>query len=76
MLDSISDKIINEARGAAQKGIYLNQVKKLQIICPSLDLQTQFADFFEQTDKSKLTIQKSIDKLETLKKSLMQQYFG
>ena len=76
MLDSISDKIINEARGAAQKGIYLNQVKKLQIICPSFDFQSQFATFVEQTDKSKLAIQQSLDKLELLKKSLMQEYFG
>ncbi len=76
MLDSISDKIINEARGAAQKGIYLNQVKKLQIICPSLNFQSQFAAFVEQTDKSKLAIQQSLEQLETLKKSLMQKYFG
>lgn len=76
MLDSISDKIVNEARGAAQKGIYLKQVKKLQIICPSFDLQTRFATFVEQTDKLKLEIQESLEKLETLKKSLMQKYFG
>lgn len=30
----------------------------------------------KRTEKSKLTIQKSLEKLETLKKSLMQQYFG
>ena len=39
-------------------------------------LQEQFAAFVEQTEKSKLTIQRSLDKLETLKKALMQQYFG
>ena len=43
---------------------------------PPLELQEQFAAFVEQTDKSKLTIQASLDKLELLKKSLMQQYFG
>ena len=34
--------------------------------------------FFDnaQMDKSKLAVQKSLDELETLKKSLMQQYFG
>lgn len=30
----------------------------------------------EQTDKSKLAIQQSLDKLELLKKALMQKYFG
>ncbi len=48
----------------------------LGIILPPSTLQNQFADFVEQTDKSKLEIQKSLDKLEVLKKSLMQQYFG
>ena len=43
---------------------------------PNLNLQNKFADFVKQTDKSKLEIQKSLDKLEILKKSLMQQYFG
>ena len=48
----------------------------LDIILPTITLQNQFADFVKQTDKSKLEIQKSLDKLEILKKSLMQQYFG
>lgn len=48
----------------------------LDIILPTITLQNQFADFVKHTDKSKLEIQKSLDKLEILKKSLMQQYFG
>ena len=43
---------------------------------PPIGLQHEFADFVQQTDKSKLAIQQSIDQLETLKKSLMQKYFG
>lgn len=43
---------------------------------PPIDLQDNFADFVTKTDKSKLTIQQSLDKLEILKKALMQQYFG
>lgn len=43
---------------------------------PPIELQNKFATFVEQTDKSKLTIQQSLDKLEVLKKALMQQYFG
>ena len=43
---------------------------------PPLELQEQFAAFIEQTDKSKLAIQQSLDKLELLKKALMQEYFG
>lgn len=43
---------------------------------PPIELQNKFAAFVEQTNKSKLTIQKSLDKLEVLKKALIQQYFG
>ncbi len=43
---------------------------------PPLALQNEFADFVVQVDKSQLAIQKSLEELETLKKSLMQEYFG
>ena len=46
------------------------------IIMPPKELQIEFLEFAEQTGKSKLTIQQSLDKLEVLKKSLMQEYFG
>ena len=42
---------------------------------PPLALQEQFAAFVAQTDKAKLTIQNGLEKLETLKKALMQEYF-
>ena len=47
-----------------------------KLIIPPIDLQNQFAAFVEQTDKSKFEIQQSLEKLETLKKALMQKYFG
>ena len=43
---------------------------------PPMALVDQFATFVEQTDKSKLAVQKGLQELEILKKSLMQQYFG
>ena len=43
---------------------------------PPLSLQEQFADFVQQVDKAKLSVKQSLEKLETLKKSLMQEYFG
>ena len=51
-------------------------LKDIEVLIPPIELQNQFATFVEQTDKSKLAIQQSLDKLETLKKSLMQEYFG
>ena len=62
--------------GAAQQHFNVGGYKAMRLIMPSIDLQNQFAAFVEQTDKSKLAIQKSLEKLETLKKALMQKYFG
>ena len=50
--------------------------KKLDIMLPPIELQNQFATFVEQTDKLKFEVKQSLEQLETLKKSLMQQYFG
>lgn len=49
---------------------------EMEFIFPPIELQNEFADFVKSTDKLKIAIQKSLDELETLKKSLMQQYFG
>ena len=62
--------------GIDKRQINLDQVEKFPIIFPPKALQQQFASFVKETDKSKLAIQKSLEKLEILKKSLMQQYFG
>ena len=54
----------------------MSEVKTVKFICPPIELQEKFVAFVEQTDKSKFAVQQSLDKLETLKKSLMQKYFG
>ena len=48
----------------------------IRVVKAPIELQLQFAAFVEQTDKSKLAVQKGLQELEILKKSLMQQYFG
>ena len=62
--------------GTAQPKLNQAKLNAMLFCTPPLELQEQFAAFVEQTDKSKLAIQQSLDKLELLKKSLMQQYFG
>ena len=52
------------------------KLKQLQVAVPPLELQQQFAAFIAEVDKSKLAVQQGLQELETLKKSLMQQYFG
>jgi type I restriction enzyme S subunit len=54
----------------------LKDISDLSILLPPIAQQEKFEKFFTLTNKSKLEIQKSLDKLEILKKSLMQQYFG
>lgn len=61
---------------SAQPNLLLSKMNATVIYLPPRELQEQFADFVAQTDKSKLTIQKSLDELETLNKALMQKYFG
>ena len=62
--------------GAAQPGLSVKNLQEIPIIEVPKEDQNQFAAFVEQIDKSKFEIQKSLEKLETLKKALMQKYFG
>ena len=62
--------------GIDKRQINLDQVEAFPIILPPMQLQQQFAAFVAQVDKSKLAVQQGLQELETLKKSLMQQYFG
>ena len=63
-------------KGIAQKTLNLSEIRKLRLPLPPLVLQQQFADFVSRVDKSKAAVERSLVSLETLKKSLMQQYFG
>lgn len=75
---SIRNKLSSEATGTSGSmyNISMQKLKQLAIPLPPTDLQNNFAAFVSKIDKSKLAIQQSLDELETLKKSLMQQYFG
>lgn len=72
-----SQRYIQEhTRGATLQQINLSDLRIQEIMLPPMDQQRQLAAFVEQTDKSKLAVQKALEELEILKKSLMQQYFG
>lgn len=62
--------------GAAQPGINAKKYGSLRIPAPPIEEQNAFADFVEQIEEQKSTIQQGLEKLETLKKALMQEYFG
>ena len=63
-------------KGIGVPNLHLSEIKKTKIILPPLELQNKFVEFVNQVDKSKLAVQQGLQELETLKKSLMQQYFG
>ena len=65
-----------EMKQTTRNQVPITAQKKYLFLVPPIVEQKQFAAFVEQTDKSKLAIQQSLDKLELLKKSLMQEYFG
>jgi len=66
----------NVNRGGTQKFIALGDIRNIPVPIVPDRLQGQFASFSKQIARKKLTIQQSLDKLEVLKKSLMQEYFG
>lgn len=74
--DESQHYIQEHTRGATLQQINLFDLREQKILVPPMELQMQIATFVTKIDKTKLTIQQSLDKLETLKKALMQEYFG
>lgn len=66
----------SQAPESAQKNINLKILSELKIIVPPIEQQNEFVAFVEQTDKSKVIVQKALDEAQTLFDSLMQEYFG
>lgn len=63
-------------KGVAVKHLHLGVISDIDIIVPPISYQLEFSDFAEQVDKQKQTVQRSLEKLELMKKALMQEYFG
>ncbi len=75
--EDIYRQILRRAKKSVnQASINQEDVKSLEILVPPLFLQNQFANFVERVDQQKQTVQPSLEKLELLKKALMQEYFG
>ena len=74
--DSFLNNALKGMSGSASPHINVGDIKDFQMILPPIEQQRAFSFFVQQVDKSKLSIQQSLEKLETLKNSLMQQYFN
>ena len=63
-------------QNGVKAGLNFNAINSLNLMVPPLERQNYFVDFVAKMERQKLTIQQSLDKLEVLRKSLMQEYFG
>ena len=62
--------------GTTRLKLTQSSLKQIPVMLPPIEHQQLFEKVVNQVDKSKFTIQKSLDTLLVLKKSLMQTYFG
>lgn len=76
-LDDYQSYIKRTSKGGTDKrALSKSLIGSYPIIIPPKTLQEKFVSFVKQVDKSKFEVQQSLEKLETLKKALMQKYFG
>ena len=74
--DYLQNQIDKAKTQSSQANLFQGKIAELKGFVPPLELQNDFATFVQQIDKSKFAVQKSLEKAETLYKSLMQEYFG
>ena len=70
------DKLRDMAKGGNQPNLNIGIIKNFPVLKPPIELQNDFAAFVERVDQQKQTVQQSLEKLELMKKALMQEYFG
>lgn len=80
LLYTLKDRIMSDyssiASGTTFAELKIFALKKCHVFDVPLELQNQFAAFVNQTDKSKVAVQKALDEAQMLFDSLMQKYFG
>ncbi len=80
LLYTLKDRIMTDydsiASGTTFAELKIFSLKKCRVFDAPLSLQNDFAAFVERVDQQKRTVQQSLDKLELMKKALMQEYFG
>ena len=72
---SFKKAIEDMAVGQTMPNLNVPIVSRFQIIKPPIEIQHSYYAFVEQTDKSKVAVQKALDEAQLLFDSLMQKYF-
>ena len=73
---SVKRQIEKELVGSTQHVLNTTTLANVEVKIPAIKEQQVFAAFVERVDQQKQTVQQSLEKLELLKKALMQEYFG
>lgn len=80
LLYTLKDRIMTDyasiASGTTFAELKIFSLKKCRVFDAPIALQNEFAAFVERVDQQKQTVQQSLEKLELMKKALMQEYFG
>ena len=74
--DALKASMDANTHGGTMGILNLGIIRQMKIQVPPLSIQNQFAAFVERVDQQKQTVQQSLEKLELMKKALMQEYFG
>ena len=75
----LEDKLVylqQQSLGGLTKYLTMKILGELDFIIPPMEKQIEFEEFAKQVDKSKVAVQKALDKTQLLFDSLMQKYFG
>ena len=77
-LESPAGKVQFDSKNqnGVKAGLNFNGINSLLLVVPPIESQLNFVKYVESVDELKSTIQQSLETLETLKKALMQEYFG
>lgn len=76
MLQISKEYLVDEINMALKGILSKSKLEEKTFYVPPIELQEQFAAFVEQTDKSRVAVQKALDEAQLLFDSLMQKYFG
>ena len=76
LLEYATESLMGDTHGIAMMHLTKSGMEKTEFIVPPIERQERFAAFVEQTDKSKVAVQKALDEAQLLFDSLMQKYFG
>lgn len=74
--DFVERQFAEAKNSTSQAAFGIQKVRTVEVMNPDLDEQREFEIFVKQVNKSKVAIQKALDKTQMLFDSLMQEHFG